>query len=181
MKTSKRLLIIIICSAVAVCITTGGTLAYIFTKTAEKQNSFEPVFVSCSVEESFDGSTKSNVKVRNTGDINAYIRATFVVMWVSDEGNVHSSSPVEGQDYTLTLESRLWAKGSDGFYYYTAEVMPGEATDALISTLSPLTDGPSGYSLSVHIASTAIQSNPTNVVNQVWGAGVQDDGRLTPP
>ena len=106
MKISKKLLIILICSAVAVCITTGSTLAYIFAKTDNRENKFEPVFVSCNVEESFDGKTKSNVIIRNTGDIEAYIRATFVVMWVSDSGAVHSSAPVEGQDYTLVMGSQ---------------------------------------------------------------------------
>jgi hypothetical protein len=181
MKISKRLLIILICSAVTICVATGSTLAYIFAKTDNRENRFEPVFVSCDVEEKFDGNTKSNVIIRNTGDIEAYIRATFVVTWVSDSGAVHSSLPVEGQDYSLVLGSSKWLKGTDGFYYYTMPVHPGEATDVLISSIAPLVEGPDGYSLSVHIASTAIQSKPISAVNEAWGASVNENNILTAP
>ena len=180
MKISKRLLITIICVAIAVCATTGGTLAYLFSKTEARDNAFEPVFVSCQVEESFDGVTKSDVKIKNTGDVKAYIRATFVVMWRSDDGKVHSSTPVEGQDYMITLGSTKWVKGSDGFYYYTSAVHSGESTDILISSISKTADGPEGYSLSVHVAATAIQSEPATAVEEAWKVTVQSNEKLTP-
>ena len=181
MKISKKLLITLICALAAVCVTVGGTIAYIFSQTGDKANTFEPVFVSCAVEESFDGEIKSNVIVRNTGDINAYIRASFVVVWVSDSGNIHSSAPKEGEDYTLLLGSAKWTKGSDGFYYYSDPVLPGEGTDLLISSIAPITEGPEGYSLSVHIAATAIQAEPAAAVSEAWGATVLNGGGLTPP
>ena len=181
MKISKKLLITLICAITTVCVVAGSTIAYLYTKTDDRTNKFEPVFVSCEVEEKFDGTVKSDVKIRNTGDIEAYIRATFVVMWVSDSGAVHSSAPVEGQDYTLVLGTNGWVKGSDGFYYFIAPVHSGEATQILISSISPLVEGPEGYSLSVHVASTAIQSQPASAVNEAWGATVQDNGTLTPP
>lgn len=181
MKISKKLLISLICAFVAVCLATGGTIAYILTNTEEAENTFEPVFVSCQVNESFNGITKSNVNVKNTGDISAYIRATFVVMWVSDSGSVYSSSPVENEHYSIVMGSAKWTKGSDGFYYYSSPVSAGQSTDYLISSVNQISDGPEGYHLSVHIAATAIQSTPYNVVNEAWGAVVQSNGEITPP
>ena len=181
MKISKKLLITIICAVVLFCATTSGTIAYIITKSQEAENAFQPVFVSCIVEENFDGVTKSDVKIRNTGDINAYIRATFVVMWVSESGAVNATSPRENTDYAVMMGSSNWVKGSDGFYYYTSPVPPGEATEHLISAIAPTVEGPDGCYLSVHIAATAIQAEPYSAVNEAWGAVVQDGGIITPP
>ena len=180
-KISKKQIIIIICAVIAICATVGGTIAYLFAKTNEITNSFTPVFVSCEVQERFDGVTKTDVRIKNTGDIKAYIRATFVAMWVSEEGHVYSSAPVEGQDYSLTLGSAKWSKGSDGFYYYASAVHAGESTDILVASISQMVEGPEGYSLMVHVAATAIQSEPAAAVEQAWGASVQSDGKLAAP
>ena len=50
----------------------GGTLAWLSTKSAPITNTFLPSHVSCSVAEEFNGTTKSNVNVTNTGDIDAF-------------------------------------------------------------------------------------------------------------
>ena len=181
MKISKKLLIAVICSVLAVCSTVGGTVAYIFSKGEETTNSFEPVFVSCDVEETVNEQGKTDIKVRNTGDISAYIRATFVVMWVSDSGSVHSSSPVKDVDYIVNFGSEKWVMGSDGFYYYTAPVFTAGVTEPFIQSIFPAREAPDGYSLAIHVAATAIQAEPVHAVNEAWGATVQKNGQLTPP
>lgn len=50
---------------------TGATLAYLITHTDPVPNRFTPAHVSCNVTEDFDGTTKKNVNVTNTGDIDA--------------------------------------------------------------------------------------------------------------
>ena len=181
MKISKKLLITAVGMLLIIGTAVGGTLAYIFSKTPEAPNSFTPVLVSCSVEESFDGETKSDVKIKNTGDIAAFVRATFVVTWTNDSGEVHSASPIESTDYTVTLGSPKWTKGSDGFYYYSNSVMPSEVTDIFISSISPSATAPNGYKLSVQIVATAIQSEPAEAVNEAWGATVQGTNGLVAP
>lgn len=181
MKISKKLLITAICMIIAVCSTVGVTVAYIFSKGEETPNSFDPVFVSCDVEETVSGQAKTDIKVRNTGDISAYIRATFVVMWVSDSGSVHSSSPMENVNYIVNFGSEKWVKGSDGFYYYTAPVFTAGVTETFILSIFPVGEAPDGYSLAVHVAATAIQAEPANAANEAWGATVQNNGQLTPP
>ena len=179
-KNKKLLLIAIAVVIVTVACTVGGTLAYLFTGTPSVDNSFQTVYVSCSVEEKFDGRTKSDVAVKNTGDINAYIRATFVVMWVANDGSVLSTKPVLGTDYTLTYGSGKWALGSDGFYYYTLPVSAGDTTEILLDKVILTGTAPEGYSLTVHVAATAIQATPVAAVTEAWGVQINSDGRLTP-
>ena len=180
-STPKKLILIIAMAFVLLGTAVGTTLAYIFDRTPSVENSFEPVYVSCAIEERFDGVTKSEVKVRNTGDINVFIRATFVAMWVADDGKVLSVAPVEGVDYAIQLGSSKWQKGSDGFYYYTSQVAPTSATEMLIDTISVTGDAPKGYKLAVHVAATAIQAEPAGVIAETWGATVQTNGTIIAP
>lgn len=97
---------------------------------------------------SYEGSTKTNVTITNTGNTDAYIRAALVGQWLDEQGN-----PVFGfTDYTAgrvvlvdswyqdqfgpnaehkhgqfeDLPGTKWVKGSDGYYYYTDIVPAGE-------------------------------------------------------
>lgn len=65
---------------------TGATLAYLITHTDPVPNRFTPAHVSCNVTEDFDGTTKKNVNVTNTGDIDAYLRVKLVTYRVNDDG-----------------------------------------------------------------------------------------------
>lgn len=181
MRTSARLLAIIISLAVILLGAGGATVAYIFSQTEAEDNVFDPVFVACSVVESFDGVTKENVRVRNDGGIPAFIRATYVVTWCAEDGSVYSSIPVEGVDYSFISGSDKWVKGSDGFYYYTHQVAAGAVTENLIGAIASLGTAPSGYSLNVRVMASAIQAEPAAAVTEAWGATANGAGALTPP
>ena len=61
----------------AVCLllaTVGGVYAFLFAETDPLTNRFDPVVVTCAVEEQFDGNVKRDVCIRNTGDIDAFIK-----------------------------------------------------------------------------------------------------------
>ena len=178
---SKKRIIITLAVIVSVTCAVSGTLAYILSRTPPIENSFETVQVSCSVEEELNGTTKSNVKVKNTSSINAYVRATFIVMWTSENGSVTATSPVLGTDYTVAFGSAKWSKGSDGFYYYSDVLTPDALTENLINTISVIGEAPEGYTLSVHVAATAIQATPATVVTDTWGATVNQNGTLSAP
>ena len=179
----KKYKILFIALALALIISTVGgvTLAYVLMQTPEVQNSFVPVYVSCEVQEEFTGAEKTNVMVKNTGDIKAYLRATFVVMWVDADGNVYGVAPKAGVDYSIAYGSASWNLGTDGFYYYALPVEPGESTEAIISSLSILSEPPEGYKLNVHVAATAIQANPPEAVKSAWGATVHENGAIFAP
>ena len=178
---NKKLIIIIVALLLAICTATGVTVAYIFTDTPPVENTFDPVFVSCEVEENFNGTTKTDVKVKNTGDINAYIRATFVVTWTNASNNVLGQMPVLGTDYSLTLGSDKWVLGSDGFYYYTLPVSANTSTEVLISAITLIGTAPTDYKLSVHVAATAIQAEPIKAVTNAWNVQIQSNGTLIAP
>lgn len=70
---------------------TGATLAYLITHTDPVPNRFTPAHVSCNVTEDFDGTTKKNVNVTNTGDIDAYLRVKLVTYRVNDDANTSAA------------------------------------------------------------------------------------------
>ena len=90
----------------AVVLAIGGTLAYIIANTEEVKNKFTPGEVRCEVVEQFEKpyKVKSDVKIKNTGNTAAYIRATYVVTWQKDDGTVNGKMPVVGTDYTIDVE-----------------------------------------------------------------------------
>ena len=157
--------------------TVGSTLAFLTTKTEPVTNTFTYAGVSCEVTEQFDNSTKENVQVKNTGDTDAYIRATYVVNWVDASGRVAASDP-EGYRCSLTENpDNKWTKGKDGFFYYTSSVAPGASTDGSLLTCKVTYPSDPKYTLSVEILAEAIQSVPADAVQDAWGVTVSD-GKL---
>lgn len=154
----------------------GTTVAFIIASDSPITNIFKSSHVSCQVnEESFDGTTKTNVTISNTGDTEAYIRAAIVVTWKDAEnGNVYGAVPEQGTDYTMALNLNDWIEGSDGYYYYKHPVAPKDengVTSALITSCEVIQDNtPAGYGLNVEILGSAIQSVPVSVVNEKWPA-----------
>ena len=145
----------------------GGTVAYLVTKTDPVVNTFTPGVVSCKIDETFDGTTKSNVYVTNTGNTNAYIRAAIIVTWKDAAGNIAATVPAKGTDYTLELNETDWVE-HDGYYYYKGSVAPNAQTEKLIKTCTDLRSN-GDYTLCVEILADAIQSSPDSAVTQAWG------------
>ena len=152
----------------------GGTLAYLAARTDSIVNTFNPAKVDIRIDENFDGTTKENVKITNTGDTDVYIRATYVVTWKDAGGNVYPEQPQPGDDYTIVLNSEgNWYCYIDGYYYYTYPVASGASTGALIDECAPVAGkAPEGYTLSVDVLASAIQSAPTEAVGQAWGVSI---------
>ena len=148
--------------------TFGGVFAYLISRPAPLSNQFTPAEVSCSVEELFRDGVKSDVKVRNTGNVNAYLRAAVIVTFVDDGGKVLAGSPKEGVNYTVVWGSSGWTLGSDGFWYYADAVSPDGVTAPLIQSASPISV-PDGYRLNLQIVASAIQSDPEAAVTAAWG------------
>lgn len=183
---NKKALTLLVCLVMVVAVTVGGTLAYLMASTQPVKNEFTASKVSSSVvEEPFDGTTKTNVRVQNTGDTKAYIRAKVVVTWKNTDGEVYVAAPMEGTDYTmeLNLSENGWVKGNDAFYYFTQAVSPVTecthaadascdncCTDVLIKSCvqAESANVPDEYVLSVEIVASAIQSAPDSVVENAW-------------
>ena len=150
----------------------GSTVAFLIDKTAPVENSFEYAKVSCEVTEKFDQNKKEDVKVKNTGTIDAYIRATYVVNWVDKDGKIAASDPA-GYSYNVTENpDSKWTKGSDGYFYYTSPVAPGASTQGSLLTCTVTYPENPEYTLSVEVLAEAIQSTPANAVQEAWGVSI---------
>lgn len=162
-------------------ISVGGTIAY-FQGTSSLKNQFTVAEMAPAVVETFDKNTKSNVSVRNDGDVDAYIRVMLVFQWKDSDGTILLETPTPTEaDYTLTMPKNTnWTLGSDGYYYYTLPMAVGESTEELITSLAPKT--PTGNKiLSVDVVAQAIQAKPVAAPEEVWNVKIAEDGGLTPP
>ncbi len=171
----NKLAILFIAVVMLIGAVVGSTVAFLVTKTAPVENKFTYASVSCTVSESFNGTTKEKVQIQNTGTTDAYIRATYVVNWLNKDGSI---APVpQGtipNGYTLSISENpdnAWTKGTDGYFYYLTPVAPGGLTDG--SLVNCTVTYPQGvepeYILSVEILASAIQSTPANAVTEAWG------------
>ena len=178
-RKNEKLILLLSALVLILTLAVGTTLAYLYAQTDPLVNTFEPIKVSCEVEEKFDGKIKKDVKIENTGDTAAYIRAAVVVTWVSSDGSVAAEAPVAGTDYQMTYaENTGWIEGSDGFRYYQKPVDPDAFTGILIQNCTQMQEK-EGYTLSVEIVVSAIQSLPTEAVTRAWGVTVDSDGNMT--
>ena len=177
-----RLTTMVIATVLLLALAIGGTVAWLSTKDAPITNTFNPSKVACEVTEKFDGSTgvKSNVNVKNTGTINAFIRVKLVTYRTNDQGQ-HIGGTASLPNFTL---GKGWVKYGD-YYYYTLPVAPKEKPEAdLISsiTLESYTDVDGGHQ-AIDVMAEAIQSVPEAAVNAAWGVGfsIDADGSLIVP
>lgn len=119
---------LIIALALLLCVSIGATIAYIVANTGEVKNQFTPGQVSCSVEETKSGSTKTSVKIKNTGNTDAYIRVAVIANKVDADGNI-----TEAYDVSSCLAGDGWTK-EGGYYYWGQKVAPGETTGELLKS-----------------------------------------------
>lgn len=145
------------------CVTIGGTLAWITAQTGEVVNTFTPAKVETTITEDVTQNNKDDIKVKNDGDIPAYVRVAVVANWVDSKNNV-----VPGT-FTLPATADGWVLASDGFYYYTQPVPAGKSTTELFATPIEEIGGPTDAHLQVTILAEAIQSTPANAVTEAWG------------
>ena len=182
---------LIVSLVLILCVAIGGTIMYLTDYSNEVVNTFTPAQVTSAVVEDLDGDTKKDVKIKNTGNTDAYIRAAIVVTWKDEQGNIlGEDKPILGEDYIMSttevlnpIEEPHWFIGKDGYYYWSNTVAPNEATGALISSCQYTSGAPAGYQLTVEILGSAIQSrgvleDNTPIVEIAWPAVKVVDGKL---
>ena len=171
-----RLTAMVIATALLLALAISGTVAWLTTKGAPITNTFNPSKVACEVTESFDGTVKSSVNVKNTGDIDAYIRVKLVTYRVNDQGQ-HIGGTATLPNFTLGAN---WVEFGD-YYYYTLPVEAGKTpatnlTDSMTLT-AEYTDADGGHQ-SIDVMAEAIQSVPAKAVGEAWGVTISE-GRVT--
>ena len=184
-KRSVKPFLIAFCVCILACAAVSGSLAWLTSTPEQVVNSFTPGVVTIEVDEKFDSTTKSDVRIKNTGNVPAYIRVALVPAWVDDEGNI-AAKPAslklnddcniawgkDGSGYEAD-----WFIGSDGFYYCKTVIEPGGSTPILIKSCT-VNGGEHEYDFELQVIASAVQSLPTSTVETVWPVVVDTDGTL---
>lgn len=157
-----------------------------FRQTETLTNEFEAATVTCKVEENFDTSTnkKTDVSIKNTGNVNAYLRVRVVSYWQDSKGNaIYDASP----EIPIEVNGN-WVKDSnENTYYYKLPVEPNASTDDLLNEMSitlskreeTVDDIIYTYYSVVEFIAEAIQAEPSTAVTESWGVTVDANGIIT--
>lgn len=150
---------------------TGGTIAYLLVNGSQVTNTFTPGYVACQVN--------SDHSIKNTSNVDTYIRAAVVVNWVDNSGNLYAIAP----EYAATTNSiDGWYKQGD-YYYYIGNGKPAISpntvinapVDVAITSTNPDADT---YHLEIDIIAEAIQadgkkdSDGVLAVIDAWGVAI---------
>ena len=170
--TKYRRTTVILAVVLVAVVLSGTAVAYMFRRTEAKNNQFTPAQVSCEIDEelSDDGDQKVNIWVRNTGNINAYLRLRFVTYWVDADGNILGKPATMAE---VSMDAG-WLKGSNDTYYYYEPVSPEESTGPLLAEPIDLPVDAEGNRQVIEVIAEAIQSVPTDAVKGSWGVTVND-------
>ncbi len=162
-KNRGKILAVLASLVLLAGVAVGSTMAFLVAQTEGKENVFTQAKTTAVIDEVIEDGVKKDVKVTNTGDITAYIRATVIISWVDpdDSSMVYAGMPAEGTDYEMTIPvDSQWVKGNDGFWYYTQPIAAGDFTGVLLTDCKPLETAniPDGASLSVEILAQSVQA-----------------------
>lgn len=133
----RRPLLLLVSLVLLLALAVGGTVAWLNTSTTPVENTMIPGQVPITINETFDGTTKSGVTVTNTGNIDAYIRVAIVANAVDKDGNIIAGT---APDYVYLVNTDYW-KLLDGYYYYKGAVAPNGTTEPLFTGNVTVTGG----------------------------------------
>lgn len=180
MKRNTRLIVYGLIGVLLIgALSVGSVYAYLKLMSGTATNTLSPaVPVDPTINESFDGKTKTNVSV-SVGDTgySVYLRCAILANWVSttDPTDVNAIAPIAGVDYQINLNTVDWILGPDRFYYHKSALNSGETGEVLIYTCSPIeAKVPSGYRLEVKVHAQTIQAlgstdaDGTPAVQSAW-------------
>ena len=152
------------------CATIGGTVAWLVAQTNQVVNEFEPGRVPPVITETVAGNEKSDIRVTNSGNVDAFLRVAVVMNWVNASGQYVA----EELPALPTGLGNGWERHTDGYYYYTEEVAPGGTTNQLFTTaIAEPINGPAGCHLEVAILAESVQAKGVTgsmkAVEDAWG------------
>ena len=164
-RSDKKSVIFLILTIVLVTAVVGSTIAYIVVMSNSRTNEFEPPELDVQI---------NNNEVKNTSDIDVYVRVTTLATIVDAEGKMLPYTP----EITVT-PNEGWTKVSDGFYYYTKPLLPGQVAEPINKVecdVEPTED----YTVQVVVLAEVIQSVPSTAVTSAWSAvsAVESNGDL---
>ncbi len=149
----------------------GGTVAFLTAVSRNVVNTFTPGTVTGEIEEVKDSDSKDSVKIKNTGNVEAYVRVAVV----GNEVDETLASVIGAYDVSSHLAGSGWVKNGN-YYYYTGKVAAGALTGELLTSPIPLmvTAGNETHYYRVTVAAELIQAdgktaNGVKAVVDAWG------------
>ena len=171
-KGRGRLAMMVLSVVLLLALAVGGTIAWLSTKTTPVTNTFTPAKVTCEVEEKFDKTTgvKTDVNVKNTGNIAVYIRVKLVTYRTNDTGQ-HIGGTAALPKFDL---GKNWVQYGK-YYYYTLPVEPNAQPKTNLAnsmTLKTSYEDADGGKQALDVMAEAIQSAPEKAVGEAWGVQI---------
>lgn len=152
----KKVFVITIALIVGI-IGTAATFAIITATAGTVTNSFQTAKVTTEIEEEFEGeikagsTVKKNPSVKNTGISDVFVRARITVSpeqtevmllngtWsgtaFSERGKAVDGIATERTLYDPDSNGIGWYQGTDGWFYYSSPVAPGQNTENLFDAV----------------------------------------------
>ncbi|HIT09524.1 MAG TPA: hypothetical protein IAB55_10675 [Candidatus Merdivicinus faecavium] len=181
--TKKKLLAAIVSTALLCGVGVGGTVAWLHDS-AQVTNKFDLASTGGSIDEDFDNYKKEDVKVANTGEVDAYVRVALSISFENTDGTIANVTPVADENYTVVWgDTDNWKQGSDGFWYYLSPLPAKEgdqvsSTENLIDSISPKGEAADDLKFRVDVSAQLIQAEPEDAVIEAWDVAVDQNGNL---
>lgn len=182
MKTNKLYWLLMVMMVGIGIVFSTTTYAYMVSETETISNEFDPAQVSCQVTETFENNVKSSITVKNTGDIDAYIRVRLVSYWVDAEGKIVSEPSKTGEELIKLIKADedegeiLWIADSpnDTYYYKNKVSIEAETSNLLTESSITLMPNEKGYRQVVEVFAEAIQAEPAKAAESAWNVKITD-------
>ena len=180
MKSRTLKILITTVSAVAILSVSAVALtsAYLYAQ-AEVVNTADKGEVTNRIDEEFNGTEKTNVKIENTGNVSSFVRVAIIPIWRDESGN---PAPLTAEGtYTIEINTDDWIEDGNGFYYCKTDIEPSEFTPVLIESCTVndnLSEDYNGMTFDLQVLAQSIQSDPQNIVTDVWNINVDSTGNL---
>ncbi len=170
----KRWIIICAVLLLFVCISGISLVTAYLQQENRLENVFEVGRISLNIEEAFANNVKTDVRIQNTGNMEAYVRATVLFSWQDKQGNLILGTPEEGVDYTVSWGDLTsdWIKQGD--YYYCKSIIPSGASSNILITNCTQLSYTDSRCLVVDIAGQGVQARK-EAVEEAWN-GMTVDG-----
>ena len=138
-----------------------------------------PSIVDVDITDEVEGNVKKSVVTKNTGNKDAYLRVVIVGNWVNNAGQILGTWDESQGTFTGLGGNGLWVKKSDGFWYCTEKVHPGEAPSKPIfeTYTRPTTGIPAGATkLIMDLSVQAVDCAAGTDYQTAWAATEPVDG-----
>ena len=170
----KKLIAMMLCIALLAIAIAGGTLAY-FTDNDAKTNTFtvgnvsivltEPNWVSTGADEAADvypgEPLAKDPTVTNDGKNPCFVRVSVTGWDALIKAGLSQNNITYRTDYVDAALGENWVLHTDGYFYYTKVMQPGDVTDALFDQIvipTDVTNDATGASYNLEVKAFAVQA-----------------------